>query len=317
MTDVAQIDTSRARALLEQGGATFIDIRDPEAYQAGHVPGALWVHDGNARLFTAQADKSKPVVVYCYKGQSSLGAAEHFQREGFKDVVSLAGGFNAWEAESAPAEAGPATAAEPPASFKVTEAGAKKMREYLGQEPSGTAVRVVLENGAFGLSLDEPHPGDGTFTLQELPFVVDRVLLPALEGLSIDYTESVQRSGFVLEGGKAPAAPGKESLKEDIQKRIAEHKVMIFMKGTAQAPQCGFSARSVEVLRKTGKPFGDKNVLEDPQYRYALSEVSSWPTIPQVFINGEFVGGCDILMELDASGELQRMVDAAYAEANA
>lgn len=96
---------------------------------------------------------------------------------------------------------------------------------------------------------------------------------------------------------------------EDIKKRIADNRIMLFMKGTADQPMCGFSAATVQVLRQLGQPFGDKNVLEDPEYRYVLSEHSQWPTIPQVFIDGKFVGGCDIVHELFRSGELQKLVD--------
>jgi len=104
----------------------------------------------------------------------------------------------------------------------------------------------------------------------------------------------------------------KVDMLEDIKSRIAENRVMLFMKGTAEQPMCGFSAATVEVLRQTGKPFGYKNVLEDAEYRYVLSGHSSWPTIPQVFIDGKFVGGCDIVHELARSGELQAMISAAF-----
>jgi len=89
---------------------------------------------------------------------------------------------------------------------------------------------------------------------------------------------------------------------------------MIFMKGTAQAPVCGFSARAAQILKELGRPFGDKNVLEHPRYRFVLSELSQWPTIPQVFLDGELLGGCDILVELHQKGELRAMVDRAFAE---
>ncbi|MCA8923324.1 MAG: Grx4 family monothiol glutaredoxin [Planctomycetes bacterium] len=109
----------------------------------------------------------------------------------------------------------------------------------------------------------------------------------------------------------------KDEMLADVKRRIAENKIMLFMKGTANAPMCGFSHQTAEVLRQTGKPFGDKNVLELPEYRFVLSEHSGWPTIPQVFIDGEFVGGCDIVTELYQSGELQKKVDAAFAGATA
>lgn len=105
----------------------------------------------------------------------------------------------------------------------------------------------------------------------------------------------------------------RDEMLEDVKSRIAENKIMLFMKGSATQPMCGFSAATVEVLKKLEKPFGDKNVLEDPEYRYVLSEHSNWPTIPQLFVDGQFVGGCDIVHELYRSGELQAMADKAFA----
>lgn len=102
--------------------------------------------------------------------------------------------------------------------------------------------------------------------------------------------------------------PTKEDMLEDVKQRIADNKVMLFMKGTPEQPMCGFSNATVDVLKRLGKPFGAKNVLEDPEYRYVLSAHSNWPTIPQVFINGKFVGGCDIVHELYRSGELEKKV---------
>lgn len=104
----------------------------------------------------------------------------------------------------------------------------------------------------------------------------------------------------------------REEMLEDVKSLIANNTIMLFMKGTATQPMCGFSAATVEVLKKMEQPFGDKNVLENPEYRYVLSEHSNWPTIPQVFIAGEFVGGCDIVHDLYRSGELKKMVDKAF-----
>ncbi len=106
----------------------------------------------------------------------------------------------------------------------------------------------------------------------------------------------------------------REAMLEDVKQRIADNKIMLFMKGTANQPMCGFSAATVEVLRRLEKPFGDKNVLEHPEYRYVLSEHSNWPTIPQLFIDGEFIGGCDIVHELYRSGELQKKVASSFGE---
>ena len=94
-------------------------------------------------------------------------------------------------------------------------------------------------------------------------------------------------------------------IREAIQSAISENPVILFMKGTPDQPMCGFSARTVAILQSTGKPFAAVNILPDPRIRQELSEVSNWPTIPQLFIDGEFVGGCDIVTEMYESGELQ------------
>lgn len=97
-------------------------------------------------------------------------------------------------------------------------------------------------------------------------------------------------------------------LRNEIQKAIAENPVLLFMKGTPEQPACGFSARTVAVLQSLGRPFAAVNVLPDPRIRQELSALSNWPTIPQLFIDGELVGGCDIVMEMYQSGELQQVL---------
>jgi monothiol glutaredoxin len=94
------------------------------------------------------------------------------------------------------------------------------------------------------------------------------------------------------------------TLREQIQTAIDENDVILFMKGTPDQPMCGFSARTVAILQSVGKPFAAVNILPDPRIRQELSAVSNWPTIPQLFIDGEFVGGCDIVTEMYESGEL-------------
>jgi monothiol glutaredoxin len=94
-------------------------------------------------------------------------------------------------------------------------------------------------------------------------------------------------------------------IREAIQSAISENPVILFMKGTPDQPMCGFSARTVAILQSVGKPFAAVNILPDPRIRQELSGVSNWPTIPQLFIDGEFVGGCDIVTEMYESGELQ------------
>ena len=89
-----------------------------------------------------------------------------------------------------------------------------------------------------------------------------------------------------------------------IQEAIAENPVILFMKGTPDAPACGFSARTVSVLQSLDRPFAAVDILPDPRIREELSALSGWPTIPQLFVDGELIGGCDIVMEMYQSGEL-------------
>ena len=94
-------------------------------------------------------------------------------------------------------------------------------------------------------------------------------------------------------------------IREAIQSAISENPVILFMKGTPDQPMCGFSARTVAILQSVGAPFAAVNILPDPRIRQELSALSNWPTIPQLFIDGEFVGGCDIVTEMYEAGELQ------------
>jgi len=100
---------------------------------------------------------------------------------------------------------------------------------------------------------------------------------------------------------------------EDIRSEISANKILIYMKGTADFPQCGFSAATVSVFRQLGRPFSTIDVLEDPGRREAIKAYSNWPTIPQVYIAGKFIGGNDIVQELHASGELKKIVDESFA----
>jgi monothiol glutaredoxin len=102
-----------------------------------------------------------------------------------------------------------------------------------------------------------------------------------------------------------PTSPSDSNpIREAIAEAIAEHKVILFMKGTPEAPACGFSARTVAALQALDAPFAAVDVLPDPRIRQELSAISNWPTIPQLFANGELVGGCDIVTEMFESGEL-------------
>src|ERR1700732_2802784 len=93
-------------------------------------------------------------------------------------------------------------------------------------------------------------------------------------------------------------------LRDEIAGAISGNPVILFMKGTPDQPACGFSARTVAILQSLGRPFAAVDVLPDPRIRQELSTLSNWPTIPQLFIDGELVGGCDILVEMYQSGEL-------------
>jgi monothiol glutaredoxin len=102
--------------------------------------------------------------------------------------------------------------------------------------------------------------------------------------------------------------------KEFIRKTVTEHPIVLFMKGTAQFPQCGFSGRAVQILRQCGvKNLVTVNVLEDEEVRQGVKDYANWPTIPQLYVRGEFVGGSDIMMEMFESGELKEVLDKAQA----
>jgi monothiol glutaredoxin len=93
-------------------------------------------------------------------------------------------------------------------------------------------------------------------------------------------------------------------MREAIQEAISENPVLLFMKGNPDAPACGFSARTVAILQSMGAKFAAVDILPDPRIRQELSALSNWPTIPQLFVDGELVGGCDIVTEMYESGEL-------------
>lgn len=101
-----------------------------------------------------------------------------------------------------------------------------------------------------------------------------------------------------------------ESTTEQIEKEIKSHKVVLFVKGTPQAPQCGFSASTMELFKKMGVPFHTVDVISNPEIRRALPQISAWPTFPQIFINGKLVGGSDIVHEMHEKGELQKLLNA-------
>ncbi|HTC28966.1 Grx4 family monothiol glutaredoxin [Dyella sp.] len=104
---------------------------------------------------------------------------------------------------------------------------------------------------------------------------------------------------------------------ERIKAVLAAHPIVLFMKGTPQFPMCGFSARAAQALRESHATFETVNVLADPEIRAALPHYANWPTFPQLFIQGELIGGCDIVEDLKASGELVRMVSDVAGESHA
>lgn len=99
-------------------------------------------------------------------------------------------------------------------------------------------------------------------------------------------------------------------IKDTLRETVEQNKVVLFMKGSKNFPQCGFSARAVDIFKKLGVPFKDVNVLSDPAVRQGVKEFSNWPTIPQVYVAGKFLGGSDILLEMFESGELKKLLDA-------
>jgi monothiol glutaredoxin len=99
-----------------------------------------------------------------------------------------------------------------------------------------------------------------------------------------------------------------DEILEAITSEVAANRVFLYMKGTPDAPACGFSMRVVQILELVGVEYGSRNILEDPRVRMVLSQWSDWPTIPQLFVDGKLVGGCDIVTELYQDGELQQML---------
>jgi monothiol glutaredoxin len=103
------------------------------------------------------------------------------------------------------------------------------------------------------------------------------------------------------------------SVIERIERQLQENPVILYMKGTPDFPQCGFSGRAVEILNACGVEYAYVNILEDPELREALKSYSNWPTYPQLYLKGQLVGGCDIMFELYQSGELERLLEEATA----
>jgi monothiol glutaredoxin len=102
-----------------------------------------------------------------------------------------------------------------------------------------------------------------------------------------------------------------------IEQQLKQNRVVLYMKGSPDFPQCGFSAQTVAALRAVGAQFAHVNILEDPEIREGLKQYSNWPTFPQLYVNGELVGGCDIALELYQSGELKEIIEEAGARNDA
>ena len=98
----------------------------------------------------------------------------------------------------------------------------------------------------------------------------------------------------------------------EIENEIRNNKVMIYMKGTPSFPQCGFSAATIEIFEELGRPFNSVDVLSNPAKREGIKRYSNWPTIPQIYVDGKFIGGCDIVREMHQRGELKRLLDVSF-----
>ncbi len=111
-----------------------------------------------------------------------------------------------------------------------------------------------------------------------------------------------------------PPAMSAEEVQAEIDAAVKANPVLIYMKGTPNAPQCGFSAAVVDIFQQLGVPFETRNALATPETRQGIKDYSDWPTIPQIFLGGEFIGGCDIVREMHASGELKTEVEKVLAD---
>lgn len=105
-----------------------------------------------------------------------------------------------------------------------------------------------------------------------------------------------------------------EDVLKKIESQIADNKVILYMKGSRDMPQCGFSARVVNILNSYGVDYESVDVLSDPEIRQGIKDYSNWPTIPQLYVGGQFIGGCDICVEMDQNGELGSLIKEAFRE---
>ena len=98
-------------------------------------------------------------------------------------------------------------------------------------------------------------------------------------------------------------------IEQEIKGQISSNPILLYMKGSPDSPQCGFSSRATQLLISCGKPFSFVDILSNPEIRANLPKVSNWPTFPQLFVDGDLVGGSDIMVEMDENGELQKLID--------
>ena len=98
-------------------------------------------------------------------------------------------------------------------------------------------------------------------------------------------------------------------IEQEIKEQISSNPILLYMKGSPDSPQCGFSSRATQLLISCGKPFSFVDILSNPEIRANLPKVSNWPTFPQLFVDGDLVGGSDIMVEMDENGELQKLID--------
>ena len=103
-------------------------------------------------------------------------------------------------------------------------------------------------------------------------------------------------------------------IEKEIKEQINSNPILLYMKGSPDSPQCGFSSKASQILIACGKPFSFVDILTNPEIRANLPQFSNWPTFPQLFVNGELIGGCDIITELHEAGELQEIIDSADTE---
>ena len=103
-------------------------------------------------------------------------------------------------------------------------------------------------------------------------------------------------------------------IEQEIKEQISTNPILLYMKGSPDSPQCGFSSRATQLLISCGKPFSFVDILSNPEIRANLPKVSNWPTFPQLFVDGDLVGGSDIMVEMDENGELQKLIDTIKSE---